>query len=385
MEKYAIVVIGYNRVDSIKRLLHSLENVDYAGDQVSLICSIDNSGTHDVEKYVDSYVWKYGRKIVRTFKERQGLRKHVLLCGDLVKDYVAIAVFEDDICAAPGFYRYMKATVEYYQDDDRIAGISLYSHAWNVNAMQAFIPEQSEYDVFFMQFAQSWGQIWTKKQWENFRKWYAEHDAEIQSDDDIPEYVTNWPNTSWLKYYIAYCIKENKYFVYPYLGMSTCFADVGEHERIKNTMYQIPVSSSALIDYKLVKIEDAPVVYDAFFERENVNIAGINSKEICVNLYSTKKRVERFHYVLTMDSLPYKVIRTYGLEYKPHELNVIWDNLGNDIYLYDTTYSASAPAFENVELKQFQYHQRMTIQNKRMVMLLKENFMSKICRFMRRK
>jgi len=384
MGNYAVVVIGYNRLNSMMRLLDSLERASYDGDQVTLICSIDNSGVAEVAEYASSYNWPHGKKIVRTFPERQGLRKHVLACGDLVEDYDAIAVFEDDICVAPGFYRFMKQAVEFYKEDDRIAGISLYSHAWNVNAVQAFIPEQIEYDVFFLQFAQSWGQVWTKKQWNSFRKWYEDNSNELEPDDDIPDYVVNWPKTSWLKYYIKYCIKEDKYFVYPYVGLSTCFADIGEHERIKNTTYQIPIASKAKSNYYFVKFDDAPVVYDAFFERKNIEIPQIDKDKLCVNLYSTKKNVTRFRYVLSMDSLPYKRIQTYGLEYKPQELNIIYKTIGNDIFLYDTTEKEVAPESGNVELKQFQYHQRLTNQNRRMLMLLKENFASRIRKFMKR-
>ena len=160
MGKYAIVAIGYNRADSMQRLLNSLSKVEYDGDDVSIIISIDNSGTDFVEKCADKFVWDFGEKIVKTYPERLGLRNHILSCGNFLKDYDAMAVFEDDIVVAPGFYMYMKETVAKYESDDRIAGISLYNHLWNVNAKLPFQPQCSPYDVYFLQFAQSWGQIW---------------------------------------------------------------------------------------------------------------------------------------------------------------------------------------------------------------------------------
>ena len=75
MKKLAILAIGYNRVDSISRLLESLNVANYGGDQVPLIISIDNSGSDDVEKYANQFLWKHGEKIVKTYPERLGLRK----------------------------------------------------------------------------------------------------------------------------------------------------------------------------------------------------------------------------------------------------------------------------------------------------------------------
>ena len=52
MSKIAIVVIGYNRINSIKRLLLSLENAYYDNDNIDLIISIDKSDTDIIETYV---------------------------------------------------------------------------------------------------------------------------------------------------------------------------------------------------------------------------------------------------------------------------------------------------------------------------------------------
>ena len=121
---YAIVAIGYNRVNSIKRLLESLLRADYLNDKVDLIISIDNSGTTSVEEYAANMEWPFGNKIIKTYPKRMGLRNHILTCGDYVEGYDGIAVFEDDIFVAPTFYSFMKQAVEFYKDDDNVA--------WNI-------------------------------------------------------------------------------------------------------------------------------------------------------------------------------------------------------------------------------------------------------------
>lgn len=64
MRSFAIVLICYNRIGGIKRLLSSLENVDYDGrTDINLIFSIDNSGTNVVENFAKKYNWPYGPKL----------------------------------------------------------------------------------------------------------------------------------------------------------------------------------------------------------------------------------------------------------------------------------------------------------------------------------
>ena len=101
MSKYAVVVVGYNRVGGMLRLLESLEKAQYGEDKLTLIISLDNCGKSGPEEAAKSFVWSHGEKIVRTFPKRQGLRKHILSCGEYLKEYDAIAVLEDDLLVSP--------------------------------------------------------------------------------------------------------------------------------------------------------------------------------------------------------------------------------------------------------------------------------------------
>ncbi len=367
MSKYALVAIGYNRPDSMERLLESLKAAEYDNDNVTLIISIDNSGNDDVEKYVKGFEWPYGDKIIRTFKERQGLRKHILKCGEYVNEYDAIAVFEDDVVAAPGFYMYMKAAVEKYADDDRVAGISLYNHLWNVNAKMPFQPAYSKYDVYFLQFAQSWGQIWMRDQWLAFSEWYSKNNGKLEPQDTLPSFVTNWPETSWLKYHIKYCVDMNKYFVYPYKALTTCYSDIGQHNTVKNNITQIPFLEDVKRNYDLPDIDDA-IKYDVFFERvlTGKEINGISSDEICFDFYGSKNTYSGYRYVVTIKYLPYKLVNSYSLELRPQEANVIKEIPGDEIFLYDT--SESAPTIKgNNDIKYFAYAFRLFNKGNNMV------------------
>ena len=356
MGKYAIVAVGYNRPASMQRLLNSLAGCFYDNDNVTLIISIDNCGTNEVEECANSFSWRFGEKKVITYYERLGLRKHILHCGDFVIDYDAIAVFEDDIVAAPGFYIYMKEAVEKYKNNDQIAGISLYNHLWNVHVEMPFEPAPTPFDTYFLQFAQSWGQVWTKNQWLAFREWYNRNCEEFGEIEGIPLGVCKWPKSSWLKYHIRFCIEQNKYFVYPYKALSTCFSDIGMHCKVSDTHLQVPILTAIQERYRFPDLNDPDcAIYDAYFERRCLSgkLGGIDANDISVNLYGYKGTTEKKRYVLTMKKMPYKIVDSYGLQYRPHELNIFFSAHGNDIFLYDTSDSVNARIKQISDTKMF--------------------------------
>ncbi len=81
---FAIVIVCYKRVDGVKRLLSSLEQVDFAGrSDITLIIDIDFSGSDEIASFALGYEWPYGEKRVVSRQNRMGLKSHVLSCGGL--------------------------------------------------------------------------------------------------------------------------------------------------------------------------------------------------------------------------------------------------------------------------------------------------------------
>ena len=224
----AITVIAYNRVESLARLLASLLRAHYDANSVPLFISVDKSNTDAVAQYADAFVWPHGVKKVVKQVTNLGLRKHVLSQGALLSNYDALVVLEDDLVVAPYFWNFTQQTVRKYANDDRVAGISLYSFAVNNQTRHPFLPMRDGHDVYFMNCAMSWGQVWLKRQWQAFEKWYAQH-LEFPDLPHLPQSICSWDERSWLKYHTRYCIENNKYFVYPYTSYTTNFADVGIH------------------------------------------------------------------------------------------------------------------------------------------------------------
>lgn len=357
MNKVAIVVIGYNRLKSLKRLINSLLFATY-NQTVDLIISIDKSDNNQVVDYANSVKWNYGKKIVKTFEKNLGLKKHVLTCGNYLNEfnYDAIIVLEDDIVVAPGFFNYAIQTIDKYKNDSNVAGISLYSHMWNVNANRPFMPLKCKYDVYFFQFAQSWGQIWFKNQWNEFYKWYEDKEYEKIDRRKVPKNVLEWDEKSWLKYHIQYCIDKDKYFVYPYFSLTTNFGDVGTHTSFNNTGMQVPLDMSHNKKYYLADLSDESIKYDAFFENINLyNDLGINSDLIEIDLYGTKSNFNKKQFLLTTKQLDFKIIKTYGLQLKPWELNIKYNVDGKEIFLYDTSIVSKNKKDKNNMVKHLSY------------------------------
>lgn len=337
MYKYGIVVIGYKNAEGVRRLLQALGQADYAGDKPLLIISIDYSEDDSVYSEAEAFVWRNGEKVIKRYARRQGLRNHVLACGDYMNEFGldAVAVFEDDMMPSKDFFDFTKQATEKYISNQNIAGISLYTHCINFQTGERFIPMKCDGDNYFFQCAQSRGQVWFKNQWNDFRSWYEKNMDCGKWTGDIPQRVLSWPQTSWLKYHIKYCIDNNKYFVYPYTSYSTCFGDVGQHIKKETNYFQVPLSNMMSTEFKLIEFDEKALKYDAFFENEGIyEMCNMDRAELAIDLYGHRQEIEK-RYILTKKKRNYKVIKTWGDKLVPHEMNILYDIPGEEIYLYD--------------------------------------------------
>lgn len=356
--KFAIVVITYNRLKSVKRLVDSLQKAWYDGDSVDLIVSIDKSKSDEVERWAETVTWTYGKYMPVKHDKNLGLRAHVLECGNRVNDYDAIAVFEDDVTVSPNFYRFAKQCVEKYQDDERVAGISLYAFPHAGLSVHPFTPLYSGYDVFFMNIAQSWGQVWMKRQWNEFYEWYMSNPSEFEYKPGLGN-LHLWPKTSWLKYHIKYCIEKNKYFVYPYQSLSTNNNEAGSHARsgkYSSTLCQANLQTLPIKGYRLPSVDECEVKYDFYYEAKYLaHYMNLTEDELCVDFYGLKTNDDNRRYWLTCKPLPYKIIKSYDLAYKPYENNIIMDREGDFLFLYDTSENATPPPVDKYYYYQYLY------------------------------
>lgn len=328
-----IVVIAYNRPESLRRIFSELKKMEFLGDSVDLIISIDFSDKYILlAEMAESFEWKAGDKKVISHTVNLGLRRHVMQCGDYVNEYDFLMMFEDDISPSISAYRFVKKVVSKYKNDLRIGGISLYSPQINEFAYKpiAFVPARSKYDVFLIKSAQSWGQAWTKEMWNDFKDWFERNGDAIESlKYHAPRKLESWPDSSWKKIYNIYLICKNKYFIYPYCSHSTNNCDTGFHNRDTSALYQVEL----LNVIKCYQLADADQLYkyDQFYEREDVCLMdGLLKRRLIFDVYGIKKHVDKVDgdIVVTVRSLSCEQFDSFDLSLKPPEMNIIYDRKG---------------------------------------------------------
>lgn len=335
MIKPAIVVSAYNRPLALRRLLDSLQSANYPDREIQLIISIDKSENTDVQILAEKFQWQHGSKKVILHKNHLGLKKHLLSCGDLTEDYSAIIVLEDDLLVSPYFYHFALEAVNYYKDDHQLAGISLYNYQVAESCFYPFNAIDDGSDVYFMQLASSWGQIWTRAQWQLFRQWFETHPT-LPIKNTIPNYLHPWGDRSWKKHFIHYLIDNNKYFVFPRLSLTTNFEEPGTHASAKK-VFQVPLQLSEYL-YKFQNLEKSKAIYDAWFEMMPACLnrwnADLSKYDYAVDLYGGKEIATIDKQYLLSSKIGHEAIQSYAGELFPMESNVAMALNGNAISLY---------------------------------------------------
>lgn len=350
----AIVVIAFNRANSLNRLLKSIERAKYNSSNIELIISIDFADSNsDVQKIANDFIWTYGNKRVITHDFNLGLKSHVLKCGDLVNEFDAIIMLEDDLTVSENFYVYSCDALSYYSDSDNIGGISLYNHKLNFINKRPFIPFVDDNDVYFLQIASSWGQVWTKNQWLAFREWY--NNKEKISTIDIHTKIKNWNDSSWLKWFIAFLSDTNKYFVYPTISFTTNWSDFGTNNKRVDNDFQVEMELSKS-KYSFTRLSDSVNIYDSYFELLPKCLNKLTSKFISydysINLYGLKNNIKS-EYVFTLQEIKDPIF-SFGLNLKPILFNIVNENAGNDIY-FGKAKSASLAKTDYSKIDLFSY------------------------------
>lgn len=352
----AIVAVAYNRIDSLTRLLDSLDKAYYNDKKPTLIISIDKSKTDAVERFADEYTWRHGEKIVDKHEKNLGLRPHMMSLGKWLDRFDAIVVLEDDIVVSPDFYNYTSQTVEKYHDCPNIAGISLYGFRINYQTGLPFEPVKDGNDIYFMNCAMSWGEVWMRDSWKRFFEWYQTH-QEFGILPHLPQAICKWGPKSWLRYHTRYCIEENLFFVHPYNSLTTNFSDEGEHNEGSSTLFQVPLQYGIKSKYQLPDFNTKAIRYNGFFE----NIAlyeelGYETSNICLDLQGESQNRQKKQYWLTAEYHDYKIVKSYGTKYRPIELNVFYNNPGARIFLYDTQTIEKYPYKKNNAVLLYRYY-----------------------------
>ncbi len=136
MKNYApILVMVYDRLDSLKKCIASLQQCEQSAESVLYISSDAAYKSQDAAKIeaVRDYIPTISgfKKIVPiTPKENRGLNGSYNAAINLIfKDHDTFIFLEDDIVVASDFLKFVNEGLEFYKNDDKIISISGFSHS----------------------------------------------------------------------------------------------------------------------------------------------------------------------------------------------------------------------------------------------------------------
>lgn len=338
--KPAIVVSAYNRPRALARLLRALAAANYPGDQpVTLHISIDQgegSEAHEVRRMSQEFAWPHGPKQVVCHPQHLGLLKHFFLCGQLATHYGAIILLEDDLLVSPQFYNYAAQALSFFEDDERIAGISLYSLWFNGYTHFPFTPLADASDVFFLQIPYTQGQAFSKDQWQAFDDWRAAQSQQNQPTPRLHEMFDRFDAEDWFPLRTRFLVATQRYYVFPRQSLATGFGDAGTHFSRPSHFFQVPLQNFQ-DQFRLQPFDQAPAVYDSFFEILPERLDRLTERfhglSYCVDLQGTKSKNNlNAEYVLTTRPAHHAEM-TFGRVMRPAEANLIVGVPGEGIHL----------------------------------------------------
>ena len=122
---FTVIVLTMNRVNSLKRLLSSLENAKYGSDVIKLSIKIDKSDDNiDVISFARKFAFSHGPVDVDIAQVNKGLRDAWLQAVS-PQERNKVVIFEDDVEVSREWYMWLTAAWHAYEHRTDVAGIAL--------------------------------------------------------------------------------------------------------------------------------------------------------------------------------------------------------------------------------------------------------------------
>jgi len=332
LQKPTIIILAYNRLEPLRRLLTSLAAAYYPVGDINLIISIDKSKDRNIIKEAESFKWMCGKKEIITHPKHLGLVGHVFFAAGLSEKYENIIVLEDDLIVSPYYYMFAAKALAFYKNCSSIAGISLYGYSISESSMLTYEPIDDGSDVYYLQYPSSWGYCISHSHWKAFMA--AFENKQLADDKSDPFFIKQWPRHSWKRFFVRYMLLNDKFFVYPRLSLTTNFADKGRNTPLKMDIFQVPIQLQEK-SYLFSDFNESKSKYDVYFE-----ILPDILKKLCttlgqynfiVDLQGAKDlRRENCLYTLTSKRSQNPII-TFSSSMRPLINNVIFNIKGNEL------------------------------------------------------
>ncbi|KAI6655051.1 hypothetical protein LOD99_2340 [Oopsacas minuta] len=206
-----IIILTYNKPDSLDRLLNSLLHIDNTNLRIDIIISIDrgNTGYYDVPTLAISnrYIWGFGKKRVVLKQTHTGQLYQWLEAIDFVNDNQSfVLILEDSVVLARNWFNYVMSVLRHRKVEslyDRVAG-------WTLET-----PLVTSIALAEMKRVRSF--ILIRSVWKLFLDWFKSESRNVSKHELSKTFVsrlenrgsyTNWESGLWITWY-SYWISEN--------------------------------------------------------------------------------------------------------------------------------------------------------------------------------
>lgn len=176
MSPAPIALFAYNRPDHLRQTVNALQSNPLASHSTLFIFCDGAKGAHDAAaveevRNLARNVTAFGRVHVREQTTNRGLAQSVIAgVSEVVSEFGAVIVLEDDLVVAPGFLTYMNHALEQYRDNSQVMQVSGY--------MFPVAQPQHLSETFFCRVPTSWGWGTWARAWKQLNldsAWLLEH------------------------------------------------------------------------------------------------------------------------------------------------------------------------------------------------------------------
>ncbi|KAM0927654.1 hypothetical protein ACQ4PT_002733 [Festuca glaucescens] len=238
--RISVNIITQTRAGSLQRLLTSLRNAYYLGDEVPISFNMDSKVDAATLNTVNNFVWPHGGKTLRRRIIQGGLIRAVSESWYPANDDDYGLLLEDDIEVSPYYYLWVKYALLAYRYDPTVSlpelsSISLYTPRlvevtkerprWN--ATEFFGKTKLGANTPYLhQLPCSWGAVFFPKHWREFYAYMAARFTEDAKTNpvQIPKSRTNGWQASWKKFLIDMMYLRGYVSLYPNFPNQTSFS-----------------------------------------------------------------------------------------------------------------------------------------------------------------
>lgn len=338
MMQPTIVVPAFNRPKLLQRLLTSLLRSDYPH-AVRLVIVVDAGGVQQsaVKQVANAVAWPFGEKRIHLQPHNLGLIGNIFFCAALALEYGSVILLEDDLVVSPQFYRYAQAALDYYHADNRIAGISLNSLAFNGYTKHPFEPILDGADTFLMQVGWYQGQAYSAEMWRSFQQWQTAPTRTQPLHESFDQFAAQ----EWFPLMMRYLVETGRTYVFPRESLTTNFGDVGVHFAQRTNRFHRPLLLQQR-NYRFNSLDDAVAVYDAFQELHADRLATVMAargtappwrEPVTLDLNGTRSLANIPTPLVLTTRSSRRPLQSWGLEMHPMVANIIENVAGNAVVL----------------------------------------------------